>query len=63
MMTWICFILLPPIVTDETRTGERGVIPFELLEMLSGESTYDLGHTPRVDLWRSGSALLIGIAP
>src|SRR5690606_35460009 len=30
-------IFLPPIVTDETRAGERGVSPFELLEMLSGD--------------------------
>ena len=49
-------IFLPPIVTDETRAGERGVSPFELREMLSGEGTCDLGHIPRVVLWRSGSA-------
>ena len=49
------FILLP-IVTDETRAGERGVSPFERRGMLSGEGTCDLGHIPRVVLWRSGSA-------
>ena len=43
-------------VTDETRAGERGVNPFELLQMLSGEGTYDLSQIPRVVLWRSGSA-------
>ena len=52
------FIFLQPIVTDETRAGERGVNPFELREMLSGEGTYDSGHFPRVVLWRSGSASL-----
>ena len=41
-----------PNVTDETRADERGVNPFELLEMLSGEGTCDLGHIPRVVLWR-----------
>lgn len=51
------FIFLPPIVTDETRAGERGVSPFEIREMLSGDGAYDLGHIPRVVLWRSGSAL------
>ena len=50
-------IFLPPIVTDETRAGERGVSPFERREILSGEGTYDLGHIPRVVFWRSGSAL------
>jgi hypothetical protein len=44
-------------VTDETRAGERGVSPFELPEMLSGDGAYDLGHIPRVVLWRSGWAL------
>ena len=42
-----------PIVTDETRAGERGVSPFELLEMLGGEGTCELGQIPRVVLWRS----------
>jgi hypothetical protein len=51
------FIFLSPIVTDETRAGERGMSPFELLEMLSGKGTYDLGHIPRVVLWPSGSPL------
>ncbi|MBI3886389.1 MAG: hypothetical protein HY302_11770 [Opitutae bacterium] len=46
-----------PIVTDETRAGERGVSPFERREMLSGKGTYDSGQIPRVVLWRSGSAL------
>ncbi|GAB1487811.1 hypothetical protein MASR2M8_02520 [Opitutaceae bacterium] len=46
-----------PNVTDETRAGERGVSPFEPLKMLSGEGTCDLGHIPRVVLWRSGWAL------
>jgi hypothetical protein len=50
-------MVLPPIVTDETRAGERGVSPFELRVRLSGEGTCDLGHIPRVVLWRSGSAL------
>ena len=52
----VYFIFLPPIATDETRAGERGVSPFEILKMLSGEGTYDSGHIPRVVLWRSGSA-------
>jgi hypothetical protein len=47
-------ILNLPNVTDETRAGERGVSPFELLKMLSGEGTYDSGHIPRVVLWRFG---------
>src|SRR5688572_22488758 len=46
-------------VTDETRAGERGLSPFELREMLSGEGTCELGHIPRVVLWRSGSALFL----
>jgi len=37
-----------PNATDETRAGERGMSPFELLKMLSGAGTYDLGHIPRV---------------
>ena len=41
-------------VTDETRAGERGVSPFELRKMLSGDGACDLGHIPRVVLWRSG---------
>ncbi len=53
-LIWLGF---PPIVTDETRAGERGASPFELLEMLSGEGTCDLGHIPRVVLWRFGWAL------
>jgi len=48
---------LPPIVTYETRAGERGVSPFELRKMLSGEGACDLGHVPRVAFWPSGSAL------
>jgi hypothetical protein len=51
-----------PNVTDKTRAGERGVSPFELLKMLSGEGAYDLGHIPRVVLWRSGSAFSFSIA-
>ena len=43
-----------PNATDETHAGERGVSPFELRKMLSGEGTYDLGHIPRVVLWRVG---------
>jgi len=43
-----------PNVTDETRAGERGMSPFELREMLSGEGIYDLSHIPRVVLWRFG---------
>ncbi len=39
---------LPAIATDETRAGERGMSPFELRKMLSGEGAYDLGHIPRV---------------
>ena len=39
---------LPAIATDETRAGERGMSPFELRKMMSGGSTYDLGHIPRV---------------
>ena len=46
--------------TDETRAGERGVSPFELREMLSGDGTCDLGQIPRVVLWRSGWVLLHG---
>ena len=53
--SWFLFgSSLPPIVTDETRAGERGVSPFELRGILSGEGTYELGHIPRVVLWRSG---------
>jgi hypothetical protein len=36
---WRSLHLCSPIVTDETRAGERGVSPSELLEMLSGEGT------------------------
>ena len=52
-------VILPTIVTDEARAGERGVSPFELRRMMSGEGAYDLGHIPRVVLWRSGWALLL----
>jgi hypothetical protein len=57
-------------VTDETRAGERGLSPFlsavalakadELWKMLSGKDACDLGHIPRVVLWRFGSLLLYG---
>ena len=65
--------LFLPIATDETRADERGVSPFlsavalslsngakadELRVILSGDGTYDLGHIPRVVLWRFGSALM-----
>ena len=46
-----------PNATDETRAGERGVNAFEVLAILSGEGTYDLGHIPRVVLSRFGWAL------
>jgi hypothetical protein len=47
-------------VTDDTRTGERGVSPFELQEKLSGEGACDIGQIPRVVLWRFVRSLLHG---
>ena len=43
--------------SGETRAGERGVSPFEKRDILSGQGTCDLGHSPRVVLWPSGIGL------
>ena len=56
-------LILLANATDETRAGERGVSPFELREMLSGDSTCDLVHIPRVVLWRFGWAASFLLLP
>ena len=55
-MTSSSMFMFSANATDETRAGERGVNPFEQRKMLSGKGACDLGHIPRVVLWRSGSA-------
>ena len=66
ILTWRSCYLTPvglPIATDETRAGERGVSPFELLKMLSGAGPCELRSLPARCLWQLDRLFLSLLRP